>query len=64
MVNFIFLVDIILQFVDRPRVAGVQLVDWCTRQPTRRAQKLGIVWDCTHGLTMCGKCSTSGWGTR
>ena len=40
MVNFIFLVDIILQFVDRPRVAGVQLVDWCTRQPTRRAQKI------------------------
>ena len=28
-------------FVDHPRMAGVRLVDWCTRQPTRRALKTG-----------------------
>ena len=26
-------------YMDRPRVGGVWLVDWCTRQPTHRALK-------------------------
>ena len=46
--------------VDRPRVGGVQIVDWCTRQPTRRALKRGVVPDCTHGSSTRGRCLTGG----
>ena len=28
-----------IAYMDPPRVGGVQLVDWCTRRPTRTALK-------------------------
>ena len=30
-----------IAYMDRPRVGGVQLVDWCTCQPTHRALRTG-----------------------
>ena len=44
----------------RPRVGGVRLEDWCTRRPTHRALKRGVVLDCIHGSSTRGRCSTSG----
>ena len=36
---FIFNKFVWFAYMDRPRVGGVRLVDWCTCQPTHRALK-------------------------